>query len=187
MKFRHGWAGGRCCACCSAIRPHLAARDRARHLVAQRQRRRAAERVDPRLGRAPAAARSPLQLFQANIFYPAHDTLAFSEPLIVPALLGAPVAWLGGSPVLVFNLLVHRGLRADGVRRLRADRRVDRRPDGRAARRIDLRVQHAHADAPRARPGAAPLRAAAGAAGRRSACSSGPRRAGRRWLARAAG
>ena len=54
--------------------------------------------------------RDPLRLFEANIFYPAHDTLAFSEPLIVPALLGAPVRSLGGSPVLVHNLLVIAGL-----------------------------------------------------------------------------
>jgi hypothetical protein len=54
--------------------------------------------------------RAPLHLFQANIFYPASDTLAFSEPLIVPAVLGAPIAWLGGSPVLVFNLLTIAGL-----------------------------------------------------------------------------
>lgn len=53
--------------------------------------------------------RTPSQLFQTNIFYPAKDTLAFSEPLIVPALLGAPIAWLGGSPVLVFNLMVMAG------------------------------------------------------------------------------
>src|SRR5215212_11505371 len=53
--------------------------------------------------------RDPAHLFQGNIFYPAHDTLAFSEPLIVPAILGAPIAWLGGSPVLVFNLLVLAG------------------------------------------------------------------------------
>jgi hypothetical protein len=53
--------------------------------------------------------RDPLHLFQANIFYPAKDVLAFSEPLMVPALLGAPVAWLGGSPVLVFNLMVLAG------------------------------------------------------------------------------
>ncbi len=53
--------------------------------------------------------RAPLRLFQANIFYPANDSLAFSEPLIVPAILGAPVASLGGSPVLVFNLLVIAG------------------------------------------------------------------------------
>src|SRR4051812_45136053 len=53
--------------------------------------------------------RAPTRLFAANIFYPAHDTLAFSEPLIVPALMGAPVAWLGGSPVLVFNLMLILG------------------------------------------------------------------------------
>src|SRR5262245_1608920 len=51
----------------------------------------------------------PLHLFQANIFYPAHDSLAFSEPLILPALLGAPLLWLGGSPVLVFNLVMIAG------------------------------------------------------------------------------
>ncbi len=51
----------------------------------------------------------PFHLFQANIFYPANDSLAFSEPLIVPALMGAPLAWLGGSPVLVFNLVMFAG------------------------------------------------------------------------------
>jgi len=54
--------------------------------------------------------RDPFSLFQANIFHPAPDVLAFSEPLIVPALLGAPVRILGGSPVLVHNLLLVAGL-----------------------------------------------------------------------------
>ena len=54
--------------------------------------------------------RAPLTLFDANIFYPAKNTLAFSEPLIVPALLGYPVRLLGGSPVLVHNLLLLAGL-----------------------------------------------------------------------------
>jgi hypothetical protein len=54
--------------------------------------------------------RAPLHLFEANIFYPAHDALAFSEPLIVPALMGAPLAWAGASPVLVYNLVVIAGL-----------------------------------------------------------------------------
>ena len=53
--------------------------------------------------------RAPLQLFEANIFYPAHDALAFSEPLIVPGLLGAPLAWAGASPVLVYNLVLIAG------------------------------------------------------------------------------
>jgi hypothetical protein len=54
--------------------------------------------------------RAPADLFDANIFYPARHSLAFSEPLLAPALLGAPLAWLGGSPVLVYNLLLIAGL-----------------------------------------------------------------------------
>jgi hypothetical protein len=54
--------------------------------------------------------RDPLHLFEANIFYPAHDVLAFSEPLIVPALMGAPMAWAGASPVLVHNVVLILGL-----------------------------------------------------------------------------
>jgi hypothetical protein len=53
--------------------------------------------------------RDPVHLFEANIFYPAHDALAFSEPLIVPALIGAPLSWAGASPVLVYNLVVVAG------------------------------------------------------------------------------
>ena len=54
--------------------------------------------------------RDPRHLFDGNIFYPARGTLAYSEPLIVPALMSAPVRWLGGSPVLAHNLLVLAGL-----------------------------------------------------------------------------
>ncbi len=53
--------------------------------------------------------RAPARLFNANIFYPAPDSLAFSEPLIVPALLGAPLRWLGASPVLVYNVVLIAG------------------------------------------------------------------------------
>jgi hypothetical protein len=53
--------------------------------------------------------RNPAGLFEANIFYPAHDVLAFSEPLILPAVLGAPLAWAGASPVLVYNLVLLAG------------------------------------------------------------------------------
>src|SRR5215467_15885797 len=53
--------------------------------------------------------RDPAHLFEANIFHPAHDSLAFSEPLIVPALMGAPLAWGGASPVLVYNLMLIAG------------------------------------------------------------------------------
>jgi len=53
--------------------------------------------------------RAPLRLFDANIFYPERDTLAYSEPLIVPALMGAPLSWAGFSPVLVFNIVLLLG------------------------------------------------------------------------------
>jgi hypothetical protein len=35
-----------------------------------------------------------LRLFDANIFYPARLTLAYSEANIVPGLLGVPVWWI---------------------------------------------------------------------------------------------
>ena len=53
--------------------------------------------------------RDPTRLFQANIFYPAPDALAFSEPLIAPALLAAPVRVAGGSPLLVSNVVLLAG------------------------------------------------------------------------------
>jgi hypothetical protein len=57
----------------------------------------------------------PTQLFDGNIFAPERETLAYSEPLIVPALLTAPVRWAGGSPVLAFNLGLIAGLALTGL------------------------------------------------------------------------
>jgi hypothetical protein len=59
--------------------------------------------------------RNPARLFDGNIFYPARDTLAFSEPLIVPALIAAPALWLGASPVLAMNLLILAGFALTGL------------------------------------------------------------------------
>ena len=58
--------------------------------------------------------RHPLQLFEAPIFYPEHHTLAYSEHLLVPALMGAPLLWLGVSPVIVHNVLIIAGLALSG-------------------------------------------------------------------------
>jgi len=63
---------------------------------------------------AHQAHRDPIHLFDANIFYPERRTLAFSEPLIVPAAMGAPALWLGASPVLVYNLLLLSGFALTG-------------------------------------------------------------------------
>ena len=57
----------------------------------------------------------PLRLFDGNIFAPEPRTLAYSDPLVVPALMVAPVRWLGGSPVLAFNLALIAGLTLTGL------------------------------------------------------------------------
>jgi hypothetical protein len=61
---------------------------------------------------AYALPHEPRHLFAGNIFQPDDRVLAYSEPLIVPALAGAPIRWLGGSAVLTFNLLLIAGLAA---------------------------------------------------------------------------
>jgi len=47
--------------------------------------------------------RRPAELFQANIFHPYPNALAFSEHLLPPALAAAPVTLLTGNPVLGHN------------------------------------------------------------------------------------
>ncbi len=60
------------------------------------------------------AVHEPSRLFQANIFYPERDTLAYSEPVIIQSALAAPVRWLGGSPVLAYNLVLIGGFALTG-------------------------------------------------------------------------
>ena len=52
--------------------------------------------------------RAPLSLFEAPILFPEQHSLAFSEHMFVPSVMGAPLLWLGASPVLVYNLLIRR-------------------------------------------------------------------------------
>jgi hypothetical protein len=59
-------------------------------------------------------AHDPLHLFEAPIFYPAHHALAFSEHMFVQSIMGAPLQWLGVSPVLVYNILVWLGFTLSG-------------------------------------------------------------------------
>ena len=71
--------------------------------------------------------RAPLALFDAPIFYPEPNTLAFSEHLLVQSLLGAPLLWAGAPTLLVHNLLVLAGFALTGwsmwfvVRRVTGD------------------------------------------------------------------
>lgn len=48
----------------------------------------------------------PLQLYDANIFYPFAQTLAYTDANIPGALLAAPLRWLTGDPILTNSLLV---------------------------------------------------------------------------------
>jgi hypothetical protein len=48
----------------------------------------------------------PMHLFDANIFYPASNTLAFSDAVLLPSLVAAPALWAGAPPVVVYNVLV---------------------------------------------------------------------------------
>ena len=59
--------------------------------------------------------RDPLDLFGANMFHPAADALAYTEPLLVPGLMGAPLRWAGATPMATYNLLVLAGLTLTGL------------------------------------------------------------------------
>jgi hypothetical protein len=48
----------------------------------------------------------PSALFDANIFWPAPDTLAYSDAMLLLGIAGAPLIWLGVHPAVVHNLLV---------------------------------------------------------------------------------
>ncbi|HEY2945336.1 MAG TPA: hypothetical protein VGN09_23075 [Vicinamibacteria bacterium] len=74
-----------------------------------------------------ALGHEPTRIFQAPIFHPLPDTLAFSENLILPAALSAPFQLLGG-PVLGYNAILLASMIVSGlgaqllVRRASGDR-----------------------------------------------------------------
>jgi hypothetical protein len=57
----------------------------------------------------------PLHLFNANIFYPASYTLAFSDSVLVPGFMAAPLLWLGVPQLVVYNLVFLSGFALSGV------------------------------------------------------------------------
>ncbi len=60
----------------------------------------------------PAA---PMHLFDANIFFPDRWTLAYSETLLAPGIVVAPLLWMGVSRVFVYNLVFVSGFIFSGV------------------------------------------------------------------------
>src|SRR4029077_2773336 len=61
-----------------------------------------------------ALTHDPQGLFDAPAFHPLPDSLAFSENLILLAVLGAPFQWLGG-PVLAYNAALLLSLLVSGL------------------------------------------------------------------------
>ena len=59
--------------------------------------------------------RAPARLFDANMFYPERNTLAYSETLLVPALVVAPLHWLGVGAIFIYNLVFLSGFALSGV------------------------------------------------------------------------
>jgi hypothetical protein len=64
---------------------------------------------------ARALVTAPGSLFDANIFFPATSTLAYSDATLLQGLLGAPLLWAGAPPSLVYNLLLLAGFAGSGV------------------------------------------------------------------------
>jgi hypothetical protein len=58
---------------------------------------------------AHALATDPADLYDANIFYPHHDTLAYSENNIAAGVLGLPAYVLTGNPYATHNLAMLSG------------------------------------------------------------------------------
>jgi hypothetical protein len=56
----------------------------------------------------------PWRVFDANIFHPEKNTLAYSEPLLLQGAMAMPLVWSGASPVTTFNIILLAGLALSG-------------------------------------------------------------------------
>ncbi len=50
--------------------------------------------------------RNPAELFNANVFYPATDTLAYSDAMLLVGIVAAPFFWIGLEPAVIHNGLL---------------------------------------------------------------------------------
>jgi hypothetical protein len=64
---------------------------------------------------AHQVTRDPLHLYDANIFYPEPLTLAYSDAMLVPSLMAAPLVWLGVHKLTAYNLLLLSGFALSGA------------------------------------------------------------------------
>jgi hypothetical protein len=59
--------------------------------------------------------RHPLNIFNGNQFYPEPRTMTYSDPVLYPALLFAPLTWMGVHRVAAYNLVLLSGGVISGV------------------------------------------------------------------------
>src|SRR5262249_2119095 len=59
--------------------------------------------------------RDPRHLFDANIFYPENNTLSYSDTMLVPSLMAAPLVWMGVHQLPIYTLLLLSGFALSGA------------------------------------------------------------------------
>lgn len=64
---------------------------------------------------AHAIAHAPLTLFDANIFFPAHHTLAYSDAMLLPGAMLAPFFWADLNPVAIYNVALFGAFALSGA------------------------------------------------------------------------
>ncbi len=64
---------------------------------------------------AHALSHRGVHLFDANIFYPATGTLAYSDATLLEGALTAPLIWAGASPAVAYNIVLLLGLLSSAV------------------------------------------------------------------------
>jgi len=79
---------------------------------------------------AHAFITNPFAIFDANIYYPLPNTLAYSENLIGSALIAAPIIWATGDGVLAMNLVAMTSCLLSGLGAYLLARRVGIGPIG---------------------------------------------------------
>jgi hypothetical protein len=64
---------------------------------------------------AHAIRTTPANLFDANIFYPERLTLAYSDAMLLPGIVLAPLFWIETSPVAIYNLALFMAFTLSGL------------------------------------------------------------------------
>jgi hypothetical protein len=64
---------------------------------------------------AYALRRTPEAMFDANIFHPEPLTLAYSDAMLLPGVILAPLFWSGLNPVIIYNVALFAALALSGL------------------------------------------------------------------------